>query len=89
MQGFAEKKRLEAQLLEDEKKKPKAGPHGLQSMSEGPMLLDETRKLEAQARAAYERSVRIELAAMRLIELPKKKKKKGKKRKGRKKKGGK
>ena len=87
MQGFAEKKRVETQLLEGEKKKSKASPHGMPSMSEGPMLLDETKSLEARARAAYEKSVKIELAAMRLLEKfdKAKRKKKGKKKKGKKK----
>ncbi len=74
MQGFAERKKEEKAQLEGEKKKP--GPrHLMQSMSEGPMLLDETASVEARARASFEKSVKIELRAMK----GRKKRKKGRK----------
>ena len=79
MQGFAEKKKEEQKLLEVEKKKPAHQHAHLLGMSEGPMLLNESQGIEAQARASFEKSVKIELEAIR----GKKKRKKGRK-KGRK-----
>lgn len=79
MQGFAEKKKEEQKLLETEKKKPAHQHAHLLGMSEGPMLLKESQSIEAQARASFEKSVKIELEAIK----GKKKKKKGRK-KGRK-----
>jgi hypothetical protein len=78
MQGFAERKKEEKKLLEDERKKPPVS-HPRVLMSEGPMLIDETKGIEQRARAQHEKSVKIELAAI----LAGRKRKKGGKRKGR------
>lgn len=73
MQGFAERKKEEKELVSGEKKKPK--PHFSLSMSEGPMILADSGSVEAHGRASFEKSVKVELAAM-------KERKAGKKRRG-------
>ncbi len=79
MQGFAERKREEKAQLEGEKKKTKQH-HMMPSMSEGPMLIDETASIEARARASFEKGVKIELAAMKGRKKRKKGRKSGKRR---------
>ncbi|MCX8195331.1 MAG: hypothetical protein N3G22_04480 [Candidatus Micrarchaeota archaeon] len=74
MQAFAAKKKEERTLEEKKKKPPVLHAHVL-SMSEGPMQLKETQKIEKMAREQFEKSVKIELEAL----LGKKKRKKPKK----------
>ena len=83
MQGFAERKKEEQKLLEAEKKKPATHPVNANTMSEGPMLLKESLSVEQQGRASFEKSVKIELAAMKKLRDRKKKGKRRGKRKAR------
>ncbi|MEM2137797.1 MAG: hypothetical protein QW568_01800 [Candidatus Anstonellaceae archaeon] len=75
MQGFAERKKEEKKAEEEEKKQLPASHVQLLSMSEGPMALKESQKVEQMGRASYEKSVKIELGEL----SGKKKGKKGKK----------
>jgi len=83
MQGFAERKKEEHK--QEEKKQPLACKPIALSMSEGPMLLADGSKVEAAGRASFEKSVRIEIDAMKarvakaLMQKKKEKKRKGKK----------
>jgi|GEM_PF-1801408 len=91
MQGFAEKKKEGHKLLETSAEEKKQQRHGAiaPSMSEGPMILKDSQSIEQQARAQFERSVKIELDAMKKRAMLKKKLKEGKKKgkKGRRRKG--
>ena len=84
MQEFFERKK-EAPKQEEKKQPPAHKPLPL-SMSEGPMLLADSGKIEAAGRASFEKSVKIELDAMKariaakLAAKKKAQKKKGKKR---------
>ena len=84
MQEFFERKK-EAQKTE-EKKQPLAHKPLNMSMSEGPMMLADSGKVEAAGRASFEKSVRIELDAMkaRIAKKLMQRKKEKKKRKGKK-----
>ncbi len=76
MQGQFAKKREEQQLFEEQKKKQVHAVHAILS-TEGPMQLkDESRKIEEAARVSFEKSVGLELDAIkkRLREKLKKKK---------------
>jgi len=81
MQGFAEKKKEEHK--QEDKKQPLACRPIALSMSEGPMMLSDGSKVEAAGRASFEKSVKIEIAAMNMRRKKKAPEKgKGKKRKG-------
>ena len=77
-----------SQLISHGKKAPAA--HTISSsMSEGPMQLRESQKVEQQGRASFEKSVKAELAELKeriAAKLAGKKKAKGKKGKGKEKK---
>ncbi len=83
MQELIER-RKEAQKAEEKKQAPAHKPLSL-SMSEGPMLQSDGRKIEDAGRASFEKSVKIELDAMKariaqkLMQKKKEKKGKGKK----------
>jgi len=80
---------FDSSVLMPEKKAPAARPMS-PSMSEGPMQLRESQNVEQQGRASFEKSVKVELDAMKAriaAKLAAKKKKKDKKQKGGKKKG--
>jgi len=79
---------FDSSVLMPEKKAPTARPMS-PSMSEGPMQLRESQNVEQQGRASFEKSVKVELDAIKarmIAKLAAKKKKKEKRRKGRKKK---
>ena len=82
MQEFIGRKK-EAPKQEEKKQPPVHKPLSL-SMSEGPMMLAESGKVEQQGRATFEKSVKIEIDAMKARTAKKLMKKKAKKRKGRK-----
>jgi len=63
MQGFAEKKKEEHK--QEEKKQPLACKPIALSMSEGPMMLSDGSKVEAAGRTSFEKSVKIELDAIK------------------------
>ena len=92
MQGFAEKKKLEQQLLE-EKKQPKLHSASLSGILEGPMALRESQKVEQHGRESFEKSVKVELEAIKGRKKRKARKrrerakKKARRKKGRKRKG--
>ncbi len=69
MHEFAEKKKEEKKLLEElVKKHPGLSRHAhALSMSEGPMLIDETKGIEARARQQFEKSVKIELSEIKRL----------------------
>ena len=80
---------FDSSVLMAEKKAPLARPMS-PSMSEGPMMLAEGSKIEAAGRASFEKSVKVELDAIKAriaAKLAARKKKKEKKQKGGKKKG--
>ena len=52
-------------LLTHEKKPPSPPPSMSPSMSEGPMQLRESQNVEQQGRASFEKSVKVELDAMK------------------------
>ena len=90
MQEFFERKKEAPKQVE--KKQPLAHKPLSLSMSEGPMQLRESQNVEQQGRASFEKSVKVELDAMKarmIAKLAARKKKKEKKRNDRKKKGGK
>lgn len=78
---------FDSSVLLSEKKAPAARPMS-PSMSEGPMMLADSSKVEQQGRASFEKSVKVELAsikariAAKLAARKKKKKKKDRKKKG-------
>jgi len=77
MQGFAERKKGEKKSEEEEGKKQLPASHvQLLSMTEGPMALKESQKVEQMGRTSFEKSVKIELGE--LTGKKKKGKKKGK-----------
>lgn len=69
MQELLEKKKEEKKLIEElVKKHPGLSRHAhALSMSEGPMLIDETRGIEARARQQFEKSVKIELSEIKRL----------------------
>ena len=86
MQEFFERKKEAPK--QEEKKQPLVHKPLSLSMSEGPMQLRESEKVEQHGRASFEKSVKIELDAIKAriaAKLARKKKKKEKKRRERKK----
>ena len=85
MQEFFERKKEAPKQAE--KKQPMAHKPLNLSMSEGPMMLADSGKVEQQGRASFEKSVKIELEAMKariakkLMQKKKEKKKRDKKKK--------
>jgi len=83
MQEFFERKKEAPK--QEEKKQPLTHKSLSLSMSEGPMMLAEGGKIEAAGRASFEKSVKVELdaikarIAVKLAGKKKTKKKKGKK----------
>ena len=81
MQGQLEKKKEEQKLLEEPKKKQLPAMHAVLT-TEGPMKLGESlkqsQKIEAGGRSSFEKSVSVELDAMKKRLLGKQKKKGGK-----------
>lgn len=69
MHEFAEKKKEEKKLVEElVKKHPQLARHAHElSMSEGPMLIDETKGIEARGRQQFEKSVKIELSEIKRL----------------------
>ena len=65
MQGQLEKKKEEEKLILEAKKKQVPAVHALLT-TEGPMKLrDESRKVEDAGRSSFEKSVRVELDAIK------------------------
>lgn len=81
MQGQLEKKKEEQKLLEGQKKKQLPAMHAILT-TEGPMKLGDSlkqsEKIEAGGRASFEKSVHVELDAMKKRLAGKLKKKGGK-----------
>ncbi|MFA6328744.1 MAG: hypothetical protein WCY41_04830 [Candidatus Micrarchaeia archaeon] len=72
---------FDSSVLMAEKKAPQARPIPV-SMSEGPMQLRESQNVEQHGRASFEKSVKVEIDAMKariMAKLAANKKKKGKK----------
>ncbi len=68
MHEFAEKKKEEKKLVEElVKKHPQLARHHASTMSEGPMLIDETKGIEARGRQQFEKSVKIELSEIKRL----------------------
>ncbi|HIH18936.1 TPA: hypothetical protein HA225_03085 [Candidatus Micrarchaeota archaeon] len=67
MNEFAEKK-ADRKLVEELLKKHPSLKHAHSlSMSEGPMLIDETKGIEVRARQQFEKSVKIELSEIKRL----------------------
>jgi hypothetical protein len=81
MHELMEKRKEEKKLMEElVKKHPHLASQRNAAMSEGPMLIDETKGIEERARQQYEKSVKIELAEIKRLRklLAKYKRRKGK-----------
>lgn len=68
MHELLEKKKEEKKLIEELVKKHPSLKHAHSlSISEGPMLIDETMGIEARARQQFEKSVKIELSEIKRL----------------------